>query len=71
MTREQMRLRRRVLDLVAAELGLTDRQLASRLGVTAQELRPVVGQLIGTRRVDVCAGYLVIPVRSAVEGRAA
>ena len=71
MTPQQMRLRRQVLALVAAEVGLTDRQLASRLGVTTRELKPVVGQLIGTRRLDSCWGYLVLPVRPAAEERAA
>ncbi len=71
MTPQQMRLRRRVLDLVTSEVGLTDSQIASRLGVTAAELRPVIGQLIGTRRLDVCWGYLVIPARPAAAERAA
>ena len=66
-----MRLRSRVLATVAAEVGITDRQLAETLHVTAAELRPVIGQLIGTRRLDSCWGYLVLPVRPAAGGQPA
>ena len=61
MTPRQWRLRKPALDTVATSVGLDDSQLASLLGVTAAELRPVVGYLIGTRQLDVCHGYLVIP----------
>lgn len=59
MTGEQRRLSRRVLEVLAREVGLTDRMLAERLGVTTAELTPVIGMLLGTRRIDRCHDYLV------------
>ena len=59
MTGEQRRLSRPVLEVLARELGLTDRMLAERLGLTIAELRPVIGMLLRTRRIDRCHEHLV------------
>ena len=65
MTPSQWRLARRVIGALTREPGLTERQLAARLRVSAAELRPVVGMLLGRRRVQRCDDYLVIAAAPA------
>ena len=60
MTPAQWRLSRRTLEALAREGDLTVPMLAERLGVTAAELRPVVGMLIGRGRVERRGNYLVL-----------
>jgi hypothetical protein len=60
VTGAQWRLSRRVLEALADEGGLTSQMLAERLGVTAAELRLVVGMLIGRGRVERRGNYLVL-----------
>lgn len=54
MNARQWQLARRVPGLLEAELGLTDRQLAERLGVTMAELRAPIAVLIRQGLVDRC-----------------
>lgn len=63
LTPEQRRMGRKIVALLTAEVGLTDQQLAVRLGVAGPELRRVVGWMIGTRQADFCTGYVVLPAR--------
>lgn len=75
MTGAQWRMARRVLEVLTAEVGMTDHALARRLGVTEAELRPVVGALIRQHRADSCwtgtEGYVVLSAASAQEVSAA
>ena len=52
MTPRQWRLSRQVTAILSADAGRTDSDLAERLGVTLTELRPVIGMLIGWKRVE-------------------
>ena len=66
MTRDQWQLSRRALDVLAGDVGLTARMLAERLGVTAAELRPVLGMLLGRSKVERAGDYLILaPARGA------
>jgi transcription initiation factor IIE alpha subunit len=72
MTPERWRLGRQVVAILETETGLTDAEIAKRLGVTVPELRPVLGALYGMRHVDFCCGYVVFPPRpDQSTGRAA
>jgi hypothetical protein len=68
MTPRQWRPRAAIVDTVRANIGLDDRQLAHLLGTTTTEIKPVIGYLIGTRQLDVCQGYLVLPVTPTRHG---
>lgn len=70
LTNQQMNLAGNALSVLAADLGRTDADLARILGVGMAELRAVAGWLYGTRRVDRCATYLVLPPRPAEGSRA-
>lgn len=71
MTPGQWRLRAVITDTIRANVGLDDRQLAEMLRTTVVEIKPVIGFLIGTGQLDVCHGYLVIPVAPVVSESAA
>ena len=58
------------MNILAADLGRTDADLARILGARMAELRPIVGTLYGLRRVDRCREYVVLSPRFA-EGRRA
>ena len=60
MTPQQWRLARRAVDEVSAAGGLTDRMLAERLGISADDLKPITGMLIGRGRLQRCDSYLVV-----------
>lgn len=61
MNGRQWRLSRDVVALVTTEVGLTDLGIAEELGVTVAELRPVIGMLIGRRKLVRCDEYLTVP----------
>jgi transcription initiation factor IIE alpha subunit len=61
MTGQQFRMARQVLALLESEIGLTDDALAERSHVKPSDLRPVLGALYGRRKIDFCAGYVVLP----------
>lgn len=66
MTPAQWALSRRVLALLTTDPGRTDSDLAERLGVTRPELRPVIGMLLGRRKIERAGDYLVLaPTRGA------
>jgi transcription initiation factor IIE alpha subunit len=71
VTPAQWRLSRRVLEVLAAKTALTDHQIAERLGVSAAELRPVLGMLLGRRQLERCGDYLTLVSQSPAGGDAA
>ncbi len=52
---------RQILDILAAEPGASFEELSARLGVPYPEVKSIVWRLFGARRVDVCAGSVVLP----------
>jgi DNA-binding Lrp family transcriptional regulator len=66
MTPAQWALSRRILSLLAADPGVTDSDLAERLGVTVAELRAPIGMLLGRGKIERAGDYLVLaPTRGA------
>ena len=75
MTPAQWQMVPRIIGALTTETALTERQLAARLRVSAIELKPVLGMLIGRRRVERCwtgtDSYLVLaPAPPLDEGAA-
>jgi hypothetical protein len=65
---KQWRLSRQALSILATEPGLTEQALAERLSVTAAELRPVTGMLLGRGQLERCNEYLVLAAVSEAAG---
>jgi len=64
-------LMRRILIALHADDGLTDFELAERLGVPAAEIRQAARVLYRRRRVDFCYGRLtLVPPKAADRGAA-
>jgi hypothetical protein len=70
VTPGQWRLADSVVALLADEIGLTDWDLAARLGVSTPDIVPVLRVLYHQRRIDMCWSYTVLVPRIA-EGRRA
>lgn len=64
-------LNKRIVPLVAAEIGMTDTEIAERLEVPIADVRQAARILYRQRRVDMCAGYVVAVPSRAVGRRAA
>ena len=63
-------LNKRIIPLIATEIGMTDAEIAERLEVPLADVRQAARILYRQRRVDMCAGY-VVAVPSRAEGRRA
>lgn len=66
MTPRQWRLSRQIAVILGAEPGMTEPALAERLSVTAAELRPVIGMLLGRGKLERCRDYLVLAAGPAL-----
>ena len=63
-------LMRRILALLADEVGMSDAEIADRLGVPAADVRQAARVLYRQHKVDFISGYLVA-IPPAGEGRRA
>ena len=61
MTREQWRLARAVEALLATDDGLTDGDLATRLGAEPAALSQVLAVMYRQHRIVRCAQYVALP----------
>lgn len=59
MTPAQWRLARRIPEVLVGELGLSEQQLADRLGASRPDIHAAVGMLVGRRKIDRAGEYLV------------
>ncbi len=63
-------LNKRIVPLVATEIGMTDVEIAECLDAPLADVRLAARILYRQRRIDMCAGY-VVAVPSRVAGRRA
>lgn len=70
MNAKQWRLSRRAISILASDPGLTEHSLAERLAISAAELHPVVGMLLGRGQLERCGEYLVLTASSGATGSA-
>lgn len=47
--------------ILSAEIGLTDDEIAGRLGLPLSELRPILRAMYWSKRIDRCWSYTVAP----------
>ena len=59
-----------ILDIIAADTGVSFEELAERTGASYAEVKAAVWRLYGMKRADLAWGY-VVAVPSADEGRRA
>jgi hypothetical protein len=71
MTPAQWRIVRQIQVILTAESGASFQELAERTGASFPEVRAVIWPLYGSKRADICHGYVVAPPRAAEERRAA
>ena len=57
-----------IVEFLDAEPGASFEELAERTGASYPEVKSAVWRLYGSKRVDICHGYVVAPPRM-VEGR--
>lgn len=65
------RLMRHILALLGAADGLADAEIAEQLGVPLADVQQAARILYRQRRIDMCAGYVVVVPSHAEGGSAA